>query len=203
MSEQRDTSALPTLHTPRLLLRAPSAEMAPAVLDFYQRNAAHFAPWDPPPPANFYDPEAVATRLQGGAEAFEAGSTYRYWMALPDEPGRLLGQCQVSQVSRGVFQNAMLGYSLDERAQGRGLMHEALTALVAEMFGPRVWLHRLQAAYRPENLRSARVLERLGFVDEGLSRDYLFIDGRWRDHRLTALLNPAWAPDRSPLEQQD
>jgi len=194
------SNAQPLLHTPRLLLRGPSPELTPAVLDYYQRNAAHFAPWDPPPPADFYDPAAIASRLQAGAEAFEAGSAYRYWITLHDEPGRILGQCHVSQVSRHAFQSAMLGYALDAQAQGKGLMHEALTALVGEMFGPRVWLHRLQAAYRPENQRSARVLERLGFAVEGLSKDYLFIAGRWRDHQLTALLNPAWAADRSPLE---
>lgn len=192
--------AQPLLHAPRLLLQAPSPDMAPAVLDFYQRNAAHFAPWDPPLPEDFYDPAAIAARLQAGAEAFEAGSAYRYWITLHGEPGRILGQCHVSQLARYAFQSAMLGYSLDEQAQGRGLMHEALTALVAEMFGPAVWLHRLQAAYRPENRRSARVLERLGFETEGRSNNYLFIDGRWRDHLLTALINPNWPAELSPLK---
>jgi len=194
------SNAQAQLHTPRLLLRAPSPELAPAVLDFYQRNAAHFAPWDPPLPEDFYDQGAIATRLQAGAEAFEAGNAHRYWITPAGEPGRILGQCHVSQVSRYAFQSAMLGYALDEQAQGRGLMHEALAALVAEMFGPAVWLHRLQAAYRPENQRSARVLERLGFVTEGLSRKYLFIDGRWRDHVLTALINPNWPAELSPME---
>jgi ribosomal-protein-alanine N-acetyltransferase len=48
------------------------------------------------------------------------------------------------------------------------------------------------ANYRPENERSARVLERLGFEREGLAREYLFIDGAWRDHVLTSLLNPRY-----------
>jgi ribosomal-protein-alanine N-acetyltransferase len=57
-------------------------------------------------------------------------------------------------------------------------------------------LHRIQAAYRPENGRSAAVLERLGFRHEGLARDYLFIAGAWRDHCITALTNPRFAkPD--------
>jgi ribosomal-protein-alanine N-acetyltransferase len=49
-------------------------------------------------------------------------------------------------------------------------------------------------------MRSARVLERLGFRHEGLARDYLFIDGDWRDHNLTALVNPDFDPAwlRSP-----
>ncbi|TDP71529.1 GNAT family N-acetyltransferase [Roseateles toxinivorans] len=193
------SAAQTQMHTPRLMLRAPSPALAPAVLDFYQCNAAHFAPWDPPLPEDFYDEEAIAARLQAGAEAFEAGSAYRYWITPAGEPGRILGQCHVSQVSRHAFQSAMLGYALDERAQGKGLMHEALAALVAEMFGPAVWLHRLQAAYRPENRRSGRVLERLGFAVEGLSKNYLFIDGGWRDHVLTALINPNWPAELSPL----
>jgi ribosomal-protein-alanine N-acetyltransferase len=50
------------------------------------------------------------------------------------------------------------------------------------------------ANYRPENYRSARLLQRLGFRREGLAADYLFIDGAWRDHILTALVNPRFDP---------
>ena len=75
-------------------------------------------------------------------------------------------------------------------------MSEAIAAGIEEMFSPRVNLHRVQAAYRPENARSARVLERLGFQVEGLAPHYLFIDGAWRDHVVTSLRNPAFAqPD--------
>jgi [ribosomal protein S5]-alanine N-acetyltransferase len=91
-----------------------------------------------------------------------------------------------------------LGYALDAQTQGQGLMHEALQAVIAHAFGS-LNLHRLQAAYRPENTRSGAVLARLGFREIGLSQGYLFIDGDWRDHRLTELINPgfvlppAWA----------
>jgi ribosomal-protein-alanine N-acetyltransferase len=71
-------------------------------------------------------------------------------------------------------------------------MHEALGAVIAEVFSPRFNLHRLQAAYQPNNVRSGAVLERLGFEHEGLARDYLFINGAWRDHCITALRNPAF-----------
>ena len=55
-------------------------------------------------------------------------------------------------------------------------------------------LHRIMANYRPENTRSAQVLERLGFRREGIAHDYLFIDGAWRDHVLTALVHPTYDP---------
>ena len=72
-------------------------------------------------------------------------------------------------------------------------MAEALRATNAWAFGE-LRLHRIMANYRPENERSARVLERLGFVCEGIARNYLFIDGAWRDHVLTSLTSPAFDP---------
>jgi ribosomal-protein-alanine N-acetyltransferase len=43
-----------------------------------------------------------------------------------------------------------------------------------------------------DNPRSAKLLQRLGFVREGLAKDYLRIDGEWRDHVLNSLTNPQW-----------
>ncbi|MEM9194984.1 MAG: GNAT family N-acetyltransferase, partial [Myxococcota bacterium] len=78
---------------------------------------------------------------------------------------------------------------------GQGLMYEALARAIGFAF-EELRLHRVMANHRPENRRSARLLERLGFHNEGFARDYLLIDGKWRDHILTALTNPAWtAPD--------
>jgi [ribosomal protein S5]-alanine N-acetyltransferase len=92
----------------------------------------------------------------------------------------------------------MLGYSIDAAHEGRGLMREALDAVLTDAFGPRVGLHRVQANVRPENTRSLALLERLGFEREGLAREYLFIDGAWRDHVMTALRAPGWPATRTP-----
>ena len=92
----------------------------------------------------------------------------------------------------GAFCSSHLGYALDAQSQGQGLMHEALEAAIAEAFSPRINLHRLQAAVRPENTRSLAVLQRLGFAVIGLARHYLFIDGAWRDHLLLDRHNPGF-----------
>lgn len=191
-------AAAAELRTARLLLRAPDPALRDAVCAYRRRNRAHFAPWDPPLPADHADPAQVTRELEQAAESFALGSAYRYWLLDPDTPGRVLGQAHVSQLARGAFQNAMLGYALDAQAQGRGLMHEALRAVIDEMFGPIVRLHRLQAAVRPENRRSRAVLGRLGFEAEGLSRRYLFINGAWRDHQIFALRHPGWRDDMPP-----
>ena len=142
------------LRTARLLLRAPDVSMADAVADFYRLNCEHFAPWDPPTPPSFYESQTQRDRLAKGAQAFDEGSAFRYWMSLPEEPERVVGSAHVSSIVRGAFHNGMLGYALDAQHQGRGLMNEALRAVIAEVFSEAVNLHRLQANYRPENLRS-------------------------------------------------
>ena len=186
------TPARREIATGRLLLQAGDETLAGALADFHTRNRRHFAPWDPPTAESFYTTSAQAERIRLGLKAFAEGASFRYWISPLDQPRRVIGSAHFSQVARGAFHSCVLGYALDERSQGRGLMHEALSAAIDEMFSPRVNLHRIQAAYRPENKRSAAVLARLGFRPEGLARDYLFIDGAWRDHQLTALTNPAF-----------
>jgi ribosomal-protein-alanine N-acetyltransferase len=184
------TPARRELVTDRLLLQAGSEDLAEPAAQFYQRNRNHFARWDPPTIEAFYTAAGQAERIRLGLKAFAEGAGFRYWVSPRDEPGRVIGTVHFSQVARGAFHNCVLGYALDEAAQGRGLMHEAASAGIEEMFSPRVNLHRIQAAYRPENQRSGAVLARLGFRIEGLAHDYLFIDGAWRDHQITALTNP-------------
>lgn len=186
--------ARPLIATQRLLLRAAERGQAAEVCDFQCRNRAHFAPWDPPVGESFFTEVFQAERLRQAADAFQAGSGYRYFLSLHEAPQRIVGSIHFSQIARGAFHNAMLGYALDAALQGQGLMTEALRAGIAEMFAPQVNLHRVQANHQPDNRRSAATLARLGFEVEGLARQYLFINGAWRDHVLTALRNPGFVP---------
>ena len=182
--------AAPLLLTARLRLVAPDEGLADALADFHERNRAHLAPWDPPTPPDFFTPAFQARRLRESAMAYAAGTGVRYLLQPIGDPSRVVGNVHFSNIVRGAFQNCNLGYALDQALEGQALMAEALRCAIAEMFSARVNLHRIQAAYRPENERSGRVLTRLGFTYEGLAPDYLFIDGAWRDHRVTALRNP-------------
>ncbi len=187
------------LLTARLRLVAPQEEQAAAVADFYTRNRVHFAPWDPPADADFHTTEFHRQALRSAALAFASGSAFRYWMTPIGDPTRIIGNVHFSSVVRGAFQSCTLGYALDQEHEGQALMTEALRCAIGEMFSAHVNLHRIQAAFRPENWRSAEVLKRLGFQDEGPAPDYLFIDGMWRVHRIASLRNPnfvlppAWA----------
>ncbi|MEP7296170.1 MAG: GNAT family N-acetyltransferase [Burkholderiales bacterium] len=183
------TRAEPVLLSARLRLVAAAEHLAAGLAGFHERNRAHLAPWDPPSAEDFYTEATQAQRLRESAAAFAVGTGYRYLLQPIGDPSRVIGTMNFSNIVRGAFQSCNVGYALDQAFEGQALMTEALRCGLAEMFSPRVNLHRVQAAYRPENWRSAEVLKRLGFQDEGLAPDYLFIDGQWRVHRLTALLN--------------
>jgi len=184
--------ANPLLLTARLRLSAPHEDQALAVASFYDRNRSHFAPWDPPTDEQFFDEAFQRQSLRKAAAAFAEGTAYRYWLQPIGDTSRVIGSVHFSSIARGPFQSCTLGYALDQASEGQALMTEALRCAIGEMFSSHINLHRIQAAYRPENWRSAEVLKRLGFHDEGLANDYLFIDGAWRVHRLTALLNRAF-----------
>ena len=101
--------------------------------------------------------------------------------------GRFGGQVTVNGVTRGAFDSGHVGYWVDRRFAGQGVLPTALAMVVDHCFGP-VGLHRIEANVRPENTASLRVVEKLGFREEGRHARYLYIDDDWRDHLSFALL---------------
>lgn len=180
---------LSIIHTPRLELIPASIDLAKRVVEFYQRNEPHLTPWEPPKPLAFDTEIHQRNRLAQAEQAAKDGTAVRWWLCLRNEPNVLVGSIGLTAIVRGGFQNAMLGYAIDEKFQGQGLMQEALAAAIEYAFSTELNLHRIQANVRPENLRSLKLLERLGFEREGYAKDYLFIHDAWHDHVMFALRN--------------
>lgn len=167
---------------------------ARALLDYALENREPFAEWEPLRPEAYFTLEFWERETARVVDVQRAGLGAQFLLVEHDSPrGAIVGRCNLSNVVRGAFQAAHLGYSLDHAAWGRGLMTEGLAAVLAYAFDE-MNLHRVMANYLPTNERSGAVLRRLGFVVEGYARDYLLIDGRWRDHILTSLTNPSWRP---------
>ena len=103
------------------------------------------------------------------------------------ETGAIVGVANVSEIVRGVFQSAYVGFYGHIAYSGRGLMREGLTLVLQYSFR-KVKLHRLEANVQPENGRSLALVRALGFQREGFSPKYLKIGGRWRDHERWAIL---------------
>lgn len=100
--------------------------------------------------------------------------------------GILVGQMHLFGIAWGSLRCASAGYWVAESVAGQGIMPLALAAACDHAF-VRLGLHRIEVNIRPENTASLRVVEKLGFRDEGVRLGYLHIDGDWRDHRSFAL----------------
>ena len=100
--------------------------------------------------------------------------------------GRLAGQMHLFGISWGSLRSACAGYWVAESMAGQGIVPFALAAACDHAFLV-LGLHRVEVNIRPENAASLRVVEKLGFREEGLRRRYLHIDGQWCDHRSFAL----------------
>lgn len=180
------------LTTERLQLRVPAVSDAAAMSRFASDNREHHEPWSPLRDEGYFTPESWRLRLAGQQEQMRAGRSMPWIFSLRDgDPDRVVGFANLSQIVRGDFQAAYLGYGLDVYSVGKGFMHEALEAVLDHAFGT-LNLHRVMANYIPRNERSARVLQKLEFRREGIARGYLRINGRWQDHILTSRTNHAW-----------
>lgn len=176
------------IRTERLSLQVLAPDAAPLLARYVQDNRAHLAPWEPVRDEAYYTVDQCAERLRRSQEAYLAGTSVP--LAVLDEDGVMIGGCNFTNIVRGVLQACNLGYSIAAARQGQGLMQEAVAAGIDYVFSE-LGLHRIMANHLPENHRSAALLQRLGFEREGYAKSYLLINGVWRDHVLTALVNPA------------
>ena len=168
--------------------------MEQAMVDFLLANRGHFATWDPPDPEGHDSAQYWHSQTLRSLMEFQSGSSVRFVLSPRDDPARIIGTANFSQISRGPFQAAILGYKIAADGEGKGLMHEALQTTIYFVF-EELRLHRIHANYIPDNVRSGRLLARLGFAIEGYAKDYLFINDAWRDHVLTSLTNGRFNPD--------
>ncbi|MFF2271552.1 GNAT family N-acetyltransferase [Agromyces sp. NPDC058136] len=151
----------------------------PALAEAYARNREHLAPWEPLRTPEFFTAAWHHRDVAGALARLQAGTSLPFVLV---EGERVVGRLNLSDVVRGVFQNANLGYWVDGEATGRGLATMAVG--VALHHARAAGLHRVQAGTLVHNTGSQRVLERNGFARFGLARRYLRIAGEWQDHAM-------------------
>ena len=131
-------------------------------------------------------PEQFATLLQ---RSNKEDSVCLLICLVADEA--IIGSINLSQIFRGGFQNAYLGYFVGAQFAGQGYLTEALELVLRYAF-EHLKLHRLEANVQPGNSASIKLVKRAGFVREGYSRRYLKVGGRWRDHERWAIIAEDW-----------
>ena len=108
------------------------------------------------------------------------------------EDDQIVGSVNLSQIVRGTFQSAYMGYQVFQPFARQRYMTDAMKLVLLVTFA-RLRLHRVEANIQPTNTASIALVKRAGFVKEGYSPRYLKIGGRWRDHERWAIAAERWA----------
>jgi ribosomal-protein-alanine N-acetyltransferase len=162
----------------RIELERPTLLREPEFLAAVARSRKLYKGWATPPST----PERFRAYVAGLRLESRAG-----FFVVVKQTDALAGVINLSEIVRGSFQSAYLGYYAFEPFAGQGFLREGLQEVVRHAFR-QLKLHRLEANIQPGNLRSLALAKQLGFRYEGFSPRYLKVGGRWRDHERWALL---------------
>jgi ribosomal-protein-alanine N-acetyltransferase len=193
----------------RILLRPLAGSDFQAWSDVRVRNSEWLTRWEPRRPPGQSDPaenrQAFAARCRARDRERQLGTGYGFGIFLRDSDahrssttGDFMGEINLNAVQRGPFQNAYVGYWIDEAHAGRGFVPESVVVLARYAFED-LGLHRLQIAIIPRNTPSRRVVDKLGIREEGTASRYLEINGVWEDHVRYAITAEEWMLRRGEL----
>lgn len=200
----RDRSTAPAegssaLFGQRVMLRPIVLSDFAAWREVRHRNGEWLTRWEPQrlahQPDITEDRDAFAIRCSARARERQLGTGFGYGIFVD---GTFCGEINLSSIQRGPFQNAYVGYWIDQRWAGQGLMPEAVVVLARFAFEEQR-LHRIQISIIPRNRSSRRVVEKLGLRNEGVALRYLEINGVWEDHVRYALTAEEWEVRRDEL----
>lgn len=190
-----------TLRDGAVVLRPLTRRDKDAWRETRQRNAEWLRPWDATvPPGGVARPASYGVLVRRLTQLARQGTTFPFALEVD---GRFAGQVTVNNIVRGSAQFASMGYWLDQRVAGRGVMPLAVAMAIDHCFFT-AGLHRIEVCVRPENTNSLRVVEKLELREIGLAPRFLHIDGEWRDHRIYAVTRedcPSGMVDRLKSQQ--
>jgi ribosomal-protein-alanine N-acetyltransferase len=166
----------------RVVLRTPTAAHQDEFIAAMRASRGAHRPWVYMPET----PERYAAYLSRVQDP-----RYAPFLACRKEDGAIVGFLNLSEIVRGGFKNAFLGYGGVAAYAGQGYMTEAMRLLLREAFS-RLDLHRIEANIQPGNKPSIALAKRCGFELEGFSPRYLKVGGRWRDHERWAIRAETW-----------
>ena len=178
-----------TVEGPNLVLRPMRLRDKGEWSALRRANASWLAPWDATVPDGNGYPANFAAMVSSQNRAARNGQCLPWAITLPNDYSKrapMVGQLTVSSIMWGAARSGSIGYWVDAGHAGQGIVPEAV-AMATDHWFQVVGLHRIEINIRPENGPSLRVVEKLGFRDEGLRKSYLHIDGQWADHRTFAL----------------
>lgn len=175
-------------NTQRLILKTLDESDVTEVLNYFAINRDFLESLESKRPDDFYTFEYQQKFIKESRELKIKGEALRFWICKVEEPKRVIGNINFNNIIRDPFQSCFLGYRLDKDEINKGYMTEALSMAVKIAF-EELKLHRIEANIMPGNVASLKVVQKLGFHNEGLAPKYLKINGAWEDHIHMVLIN--------------
>ena len=185
MTTTANHNNFPSLETERLILRQLKNEDTDFIFRHFSDTLVTQYLMDEPPVTEY---EQAREIIQFYSEA--AGKTRNRWVMILKSNNQPIGTCGYHKWEKRYFR-AEIGYDLAPSFWGKGYMTEVLRVAISNGF-ERMGLNRIEALVYVGNDRSIRLLQRLGFEQEGMLRDYFCLDGKFHDHYLFALLKREW-----------
>jgi ribosomal-protein-alanine N-acetyltransferase len=177
----------PVLVGQRVMLRAPLPKDYAAWYQIRRESRAFLKPFEPRWSEADLSRQVYRTRLKRSRIEAAEGTDFTFFIFVEEaRRQRLVGGLTLSNIRRRAAQHVNLGYWMGEKYAGQGLMSDAVAVVLPFVFET-LALHRIHAAFLPNNTASRRVLEKNGFGEEGYAEGYLQIDGHWADHVLFGL----------------
>jgi len=184
------------LHGARVYLRAPQLSDWSQWARLRAESRDFLVPWEPTWSTDALTRTAFRRRLRRYYRDAREETGYAFFI-FTERDNTLVGGITLTNVRRGVASSCSVGYWIGKRHARQGFMSNALIALYPFVFKD-LTLHRLEAACLPSNAASKVLLLKSGFSEEGFARQYLKINGGWRDHILFALLDADPRPRPAP-----
>ncbi len=164
--------------------------LAAKVVDYYNRNRTFLETFEPVRNEEFFSLEYQRSVLEKEMIEYRARTAFRFYIVPIEHPSKVIGIIGLNNVIWGAFCSAFLGYKLDKDYINKGYMSVAVEMLVEYAF-EELGLHRIEANVMPRNKASLRVLEKNQFINEGISKYYININGVWEDHVHMVKINYA------------
>tara|TARA_R110002072_G_scaffold58951_8_gene149857 strand:- start:236 stop:814 length:579 start_codon:yes stop_codon:yes gene_type:complete len=183
----RDAEIEQSLMAQGIRLSVPTLEDYESWAKLRGASRNHTEPWEPAWTADELSRSAFKRRLERYQIDRQSGAGYPFFV-FRSRDNVLLGACNLNNVRRGVQQCADIGYWIGTPYIRQGHTRMAVRRIMAFAFDT-LGLHRVEAACRPENKASRKLLKSVGFQFEGRARAFLNIAGEWHDHDRFALLN--------------
>lgn len=173
--------------TDRLCLKLSDITLAKAVAAFNVRNIEALRETEPIRPDGYYTVLGQVQLLSLDKKDSKYCKEFRFWIT--EKGGKnVIGTVCISNILFGSVKTCYLSYKIDSEKQKKGYATEAVGAVIRFAFEV-LELHRIESYVMPRNNKSIRVMEKLGFMPEGISKRSLEVNGVWEDHIRFSLLN--------------